>query len=78
MTHPTVEVQPNSQSTDIPQTERHRLKDDHLSTSLRFFNLRLGIGPNASGPPFKVVIRGTMYPPLSGIEPTSYVLLGKS
>ena len=52
MTHPTVQVQPNSQVTDIPLTERQRLKDDHLSTSLRFFNLPLGIGPNDRGPPF--------------------------
>ena len=33
MTHPTVQVQSKSQITDIPQTERQRLKDDHLSTS---------------------------------------------
>ena len=46
MTHSTVQVPPNSQITDIPLTERQRLKDDHLSTSLRFFNLPLGIGPN--------------------------------
>ena len=45
-------VQFNSQVTDIPLTERQRLKDDHLSTSLRFFNLPLGIGPNDRGPPF--------------------------
>ena len=43
---PTVQVQSNSQVTDIPLTERQSLKDDHLSTSLRFFNLPLGIGPN--------------------------------
>ena len=29
MTHSTVQVQPNSQITDIPLTERQRLKDDH-------------------------------------------------
>ena len=44
MTHPTVQVQSNSQVTDIPLTGRQRLKDDPLSTSLRFFNLPLGIG----------------------------------
>ena len=33
---------PNSQVTDIPLTERQRLKDDHLSTSLWFFSLPLG------------------------------------
>ena len=43
MTHPTVQVQSDSQFTDIPLTEKQRLKDDHLSTSLRFFNLLLGI-----------------------------------
>ena len=52
ITHSTVQVQFNSQVTDIPLTERQRLKDDHLSTSLRFFNLPLGIGPNDRGPPF--------------------------
>ena len=52
MTHLTALVQPNSQMTDIPLTERHRLKDDHLSMSLRFFSLPLGIGPNERGPPF--------------------------
>ena len=52
MTQPTVQVQSNSQITDIPLTERQRLKDEHLSTSLRFFDLPLGIGPNDRGPPF--------------------------
>ena len=52
MTHPTVQVQINSQETGIPLTERQRLKDDHLSTSLRFFSLPLGIGLNDRGPPF--------------------------
>ena len=33
MTHTTVQVQPNSQVTDIPLTERQRLKDDHLPTT---------------------------------------------
>ena len=37
MTHPTVQVQSNFQITNIPLTERQRLKDDHLSTSLKFF-----------------------------------------
>ena len=39
LTPPTAQVQPNSQVTDIPQTERHGLKDAHLLTSLRFFSL---------------------------------------
>ena len=52
ITHPTAQIQTNSPITDIPLTERQRLKDDHLSTSLRFFNLPLGIGPNDRGPPF--------------------------
>ena len=52
MTHLSVQVQSNSQVTDIPLTETQRLKDDHLSTSLRFFNLSLGIAPNDRGPPF--------------------------
>ena len=77
MTHPTVHIQSNSQITDIPLTERQRLKDDHLSTSLRFFNLPLGIGPNDGRPPFEVVIRATMYLPAPGIEPTSSVFLDK-
>ena len=50
--HPTVQVQPNSQVTDITLTGRQRLKDNHLSTSLWFFNLPLGIGDNKRGPPF--------------------------
>ena len=41
MTHLTVQVQPNCQVTDTPLTERQRLKDDHLSMSLRFFSLPL-------------------------------------
>ena len=77
MTHPTVQVQSNSQITDIPLTERQRLKDDHLSTSLRFFSLPLGIGPNDRGPQFLVVIRGTMYLSVPGMEPTSSVFLGE-
>ena len=77
MTHPTVKLQSNSQITDISLTERQRLKDDHLSMSLRFFNLPLGIPPNDRGPPFEVVIQTTMYLPVPGIEPTSSVFLGK-
>ena len=46
ITHLTTQVQPNPQVTDIPLTEKQRLKDDQLSTSLRRFNLPLGIGPN--------------------------------
>ena len=34
------------QDTDISLTQRQRLKDDHLSMSLRFFGLSLGIGAN--------------------------------
>ena len=41
-----------SQVNHIPLTERQRLKDDHLSTSLRFFSLPLGIGTDDRGPPF--------------------------
>ena len=52
MTHPTVQVHSNSQITDIPLTERQRLKDEHLSTSLRFFNLPQRIEHNDRGPPF--------------------------
>ena len=50
MTNTTVQVQSNSQITDIPK--RQRYKDDHLSTSLSFFNLSMEIGPNDRGPPF--------------------------
>ena len=52
LVHPTVQVQSNSQITDITLTETQRLKGDHLSMSLRFFNLPLGIGPNDRGAPF--------------------------
>ena len=52
VTNSTVQVQCNSQITDIPLTERHRLNDDYLSTSLTFCNLPLGIRPNDRGPPF--------------------------
>ena len=52
VTHSTVQVQLNSQITDIPLPERQRVKDDCLLMSLRFFNLPLGIGPNDRGLPF--------------------------
>ena len=52
MTNLTAQKPPNSQVTDIPLTERQRLKGDHLSMSLTFFSLPLGIGPNDRGPPF--------------------------
>ena len=52
MTHGIVQVQSNSQTTDITLTERQSLKDDHLSMSLRFFYLPLRIGPNDRGMPF--------------------------
>ena len=77
MTHPTVYVQSKSQIADIPLTESERLRDDHLSTSLGFFNLPLGIGPNDRGPPFEVIIQDIMYVPVAGIEPTSSVFLGE-
>ena len=48
----TLQIQSNSQITDIPLSERQRVKDDHLPTSLRFINLALGMGPNARGLPF--------------------------
>ena len=72
MSHPTAQVQPNYQVTDIPLTKRQMTI---LSTSLRFFSLPLGIGPNHRGLPFQVVIRATMYVPVAGIEPTSSVFL---
>ena len=50
--HLTAQVQPNSDTTDIPLTERQRLKDVHLSMSLSFFNLPLGIGPSDGGLPY--------------------------
>ena len=40
------------QVTNIPLTEGQRLKDDHLSMSLRFFSLPLETGPNDRGLPF--------------------------
>ena len=42
----------SSQVTDIPLTERQRLKDDHLLTSLWFFSMPLEIGHNDRGKPF--------------------------
>ena len=39
-------------NTDIPLTEKKKLKDEHLSTFLRFFNLPLEKGPNDRGLPF--------------------------
>ena len=53
LTRPTAQGQPNSSVTDITLTDRQRLKDDHLSTSSRFFNLPLGIGWSDRGLPFK-------------------------
>ena len=63
--------------TDIPVTEKQRLTNDHLSTSLRFFRLPMGIGPNDRGQPFRMVIRATMYLPGPQFEPTSSVFRGK-
>ena len=61
-----------------PPTERQRLEDDHLSTSLRFFGLPLEMGPNDRGLPFEVGhIQATMYLPVPGFEPTSSGLLGE-
>ena len=74
LTHPTVQVQPNSQVTDIPLTETQRLKDDHLSMSLRFFNLPLGIGPMTEDRHFKWSSEPL---PVPGFEPTSSVFLGE-
>ena len=53
LTYSTVQVQPNSQVTGIPLTEGQRLKDEHLSTSLRVFNLPLGKGPVTEDGHFK-------------------------
>ena len=52
LTYPTAQVQTKSLITDIPITERQRLKDDHLSPSLRFFSLPPGRGTNGRGLPF--------------------------
>ena len=41
----------SSQVTDILK-KKQRPKDDHLSTSTRFFSLSLGIGSKGKGPPF--------------------------
>ena len=40
---------------DISQTERQRLRDDHLSMFLVFFSLPLATEPNDRGPLYKVV-----------------------
>ena len=60
-----VQVQSNSQITEIPLTEAQRRKHDHLSKSLR---LPLGIGRND---------RATVYLPVPGIEPPYGVFLGE-
>ena len=44
---------PSSQVTDFPSTERQNFRYDHSPTSLRFFSLPLGIGPNDRGTPFQ-------------------------
>ena len=49
MPHLTTQVEPNSQVSDILITEIQRLKNDHLSMSLRFFSLPMGQGPNDRG-----------------------------
>ena len=53
ITHSTAQVQSYSQITDIPLTKRQRLKDDHLSTPLIFFNLPLGYNPMTEDSHFK-------------------------
>ena len=77
MIHPTAQVQSNTQVTDIPLTERQRLKDDYLSTSLRLFSLPLGIGPNDKR---TAILSGHLSHYVSHVprfEPTSFVFLGK-
>ena len=73
LTHPTVQVQPNSKVTDIALTEGQRLKDDHLSTSLKFFTLPLGIGSNDRG---LTILSGLLMVP--GIKPTTAMFPGES
>ena len=68
MTHSTVQVQFNSQVTDIPLTERQRLKDDHLSMSLRFFNLPLGI---TDGQQYTVQNLDQLYALVSSVHKTT-------
>ena len=41
---------PSCQVAAIPLSEKQRLKDDHLSSCLRFFSLTLRIGPSDRGP----------------------------
>ena len=67
----------NSQITVICLTERQRLKNDHLSTSLRFFSLSLGIGPNDREQRFSVVIRAHYIYACTWFEPMSSVFLGE-
>ena len=68
LTHLTAQVQSTRSL-----TERQRLKDDHLSTPLRFFSLLLGIGSNDRGLPFYMVNGATMYLPVPRFEPMSSV-----
>ena len=49
VTYLTLQGQYNSQITDIPLSERQRLKDHHISTSFGFFNLPQDIGSNDRG-----------------------------
>ena len=59
---------PSSQVTDIPLTERQMFKDDHLSTSQRFFSLPFGIGPNDRRLPFLVAVQATIFLPCNSVQ----------
>ena len=62
---------------DIPQTERQSLRDDHLSISLVFFNLPLGIGFN-DGRRTNLCSHPNHYVlPVPGLEHRSSVFLAK-
>ena len=53
LTHLTAQVQSQIASNWHSPNWKIEVHHDHLSTSLRFFSLPLGIGPNDRGPPFK-------------------------
>ena len=66
---------PSSLATDIPLTERQRLRDGHLSMPMRFFSSPTGIGPESQ---LIAIISGHPSPKyllVSGIEPKSSVFL---
>ena len=62
LTHPDCTSTAQSIATNIPQTERQRLRGDwFFKIPEVFFNLPLEIGPNDQGFPYKAAVRATIY-----------------